>query len=282
MTERSTSARHPAAMVQTDWLEAHLQNPALRIFDCTMHLLPAETDKEKPYRVVSSKVKYAQGHIPGAGFLDLHGDLSDSRSRFPFMLPPAEQFVTAMARYGIGEGTRVVLYSAGSPMWATRIWWMLRAFGFDQGGVLDGGWEKWRAENRPMSTGLEHYPPATFISRPRAGLFIGKKTVLKALADKETCLVNALRPYFHRGEGASRYGRPGRIPGSVNVPAVSLIDPKGTRSRPWKKLSLSSVPSAWIEVNGLSSIAAVAFLPPLTYFCSTNLAMNTLAFTTPL
>ncbi|MBF6571322.1 MAG: sulfurtransferase [Candidatus Binataceae bacterium] len=224
MAEDTIRYHHPDALVQTDWLEAHLGDANLRIFDCTTHLLPAEADTGAPYRIVSGKAEYDASHIPGAGFIDLQGELSDNSTKLSFMLPSAEQFAAMMSRCGVGEGAHVVLYSADGIMWATRVWWMLRAFGFDNAAILDGGWEKWQAEDRPVSTAACGYPPTRFVARPRPELFVGKEQVRAALADTGTVIVNALPPELHRGAGLSRYGRPGRVPGSVNVPAGRLLD----------------------------------------------------------
>ncbi len=224
MSQNPTGYRFPQAVVQTDWLEAHLSKPESRIFDCTIHLHPAAPNTDAPYRVESGFADYQRGHIPSAGFLDLHRELSDNSTRLLFMLPSVEQFAAAMSQHGIGEGTRVVLYSVSSPMWATRLWWMLRAFGFDNAAVLDGGWNKWLREGRPVSTSPCTYPPATFVPRPRPGLFVDKDAVLTAINDDKTLLINALNQSFYRGESPSRYGRPGRIPGSVNVYARELLN----------------------------------------------------------
>ena len=226
MPEETIAYRDPNALVQTDWLEAHRGDTNLRIFDCTTHLQPAEPGTDIPYRIVSGKADYDAGHIPGAGFLDIQGELSDNTTKLRFMLPSPDQFAAIMSRHGVGEGARVVLYSAGNIMWATRVWWMLRAFGFDNAAVLDGGWEKWRAEGRPVSTEPCAYPAAKFIARPRAELFVGKERVRAALGDSRTIIVNALSPDLHCGKSPSRYGRPGRVPGSVNVPAATLLDSK--------------------------------------------------------
>ena len=220
------SVRLPQVVVQTDWLDAHLSDEDLRVFDCTVYLHPAPPDAATPYRVESGRADYLRGHIPGAGFLDVPGELSDPDTQLHFMRPSAEQFAAAMARHGVGEGTRVVLYSAGSPMWATRVWWMLRAFGFDEAAVLDGGWDKWVAEGRATATAACAYPPATFVPRPRPGLFVDKAAVRAAIDDDAALLMNALSPALHSGAGWSRYGRPGRIPGSVNVWAKDLLDPE--------------------------------------------------------
>jgi thiosulfate/3-mercaptopyruvate sulfurtransferase len=143
------------------------------------------------------------------------------------MMPPVEQLEAAFGRHGIGEGARVVLYSIGTMMWATRFWWMLKALGFDGAAVLDGGFAKWLAEDRPVERGpAKGYPPATFVAKPRPGRLIDKETVLAASKDTDFVIVNALGPQFHQGLEPSRYGRPGRIPGSVNLPAASLVDPQ--------------------------------------------------------
>ena len=223
MPQETSRYRHPDAIVGTDWLEAHLDDTDLRVFDCTTYLRPPEEGSGVPYVIESGRADYEAGHIPGSGFLDLQGELSDQSSPLRFMLPPAERFAEVMGGHGVGVATRVVLYGRGGAMWATRLWWMLRAFGFDDAAVLDGGWEKWLEEGRPVSADGAAYPEATFTPRPRAGLFVGKDAVLAAIGDRGTCTVNALLPELHRGE-SDRYGRPGRVPGSVNVPYAALID----------------------------------------------------------
>src|SRR5262245_22105845 len=137
-TTMSTSARivNPQYLVETEWLGAHVGDADLRVFACTTYLDP---DPVTVFVARSGRPEWEKGHIPGAGYLDLQGELSNTSSPLRFTMPSAEQFAAAMSRHGVGDGTRVVLYSAGAPMWATRIWWMLRAFGFDAAAVLDGG-----------------------------------------------------------------------------------------------------------------------------------------------
>ncbi len=216
--------REPQALIETGALEARLAEPGLRIVDCTTWLKPAEPGDDAPYRVVPGRAEYDAEHIPGAVFLDIQGTISDPDTRLKFMAPTPEQFANAMGVLGIGDDSRVVLYSAGSIMWATRVWWMLRAFGFERAAVLDGGWEKWKAEGRPVSAAPVHYPPAHFTATLKAGQFVDSAYVRSRLGDAGAVMVNALAPEFHLGEGPSRYGRPGRIPGSVNVPAATLLD----------------------------------------------------------
>ena len=214
---------NPQFLVETDWLAAHLDDPALRVLECTTILHPRP---EGGYRAESGRAAWAAGHIPRSGFADLTDDLCDRASSLLYMMPPDAQMASAMARLGVGEGARVVLYDRAVNMWAARVWWMLRAVGFDDAAVLNGGWKKWTFEGRPTSTEPCAYPPARFVARPRPALFVGKGAVLAGLGQRATCILNALSEEQHRGTDGVTYGRPGRIAGSANVAARSLVDPK--------------------------------------------------------
>jgi len=218
--------RDPDALISTDDLAARLGLPDLRVYDCTTYLEPPAPGSDDPYTVVSGRQTFVAGHVPGADFLDLQGELSATDTRLKFTMPPAEPLARAFGRHGLGDGSRVVLYSLGTMMWATRVWWMLRALGFDGAAVLDGGFDRWQAEGRPVEAGeAKGYPPAALTPRPRPGRFVDKAAVKAAIGDPGTVTVNALGPQFHQGLEPSRYGRPGRVPGSVNVPAATLVDP---------------------------------------------------------
>jgi thiosulfate/3-mercaptopyruvate sulfurtransferase len=214
--------QYPEALVSCDWLQAHLDDPDLRIYDCTVYLHP-ETGTDRPYRVESGRADYDAGHIPGAGFLDLQDDFSQADSPYRFTILSPEETATSFARQGVGNQTRVILYSRKSMQWSTRFWWMLRSIGFDNVAILDGGIDKWIADGHPISTAPCSYGSEPLSSQPRPGLFVDKDTVLDAIDDTGVCTINALSPDLHSGADP-RYGRPGRIPGSVNIPAAALLD----------------------------------------------------------
>jgi thiosulfate/3-mercaptopyruvate sulfurtransferase len=214
---------HPEFLIETEALERRLGHPDLRILDCTTHLVP---DPKITYQVVPGRADFERGHIPGAQFVDVQGDLSEPNNRLRFMLPSAEAFAAAMSRFGVGEGTRVVLYSTANPWWATRVWWMLRVFGFDDAAVLNGGWQKWSREGRPVERGpARPRVPGNFAVRGQRPLMVGKEEVVRAIGNAAACTINALLPEQHAGTGGNTYGRPGHIKGSVNLPAAHLIDP---------------------------------------------------------
>ena len=220
-------------LVDTDWVEANVANPDVRILECTTILRRGDDGR---LEAASGRDAWAESHIPGSVFADLPGELSDRDAKLRFMMPPPEQFAEAMSRYAVSEGSRVILYDRAAGMWAARIWWMLRAVGFENAAVLDGGWSKWSAEGRPISSEATSYPPATFVARARPELFADREEVLAATSDGATCIINALSEEQHRGEGASPYGRPGRIAASVNVPANSLVDPETNAYLPLEEL----------------------------------------------
>jgi thiosulfate/3-mercaptopyruvate sulfurtransferase len=212
-------------LVETDWLADHLDDPDLRIVDCTQYL--PDYGEKVQFTTVSGRENYAKDHIPGAAYVDLLGDLTDRNRQGVYApMPPAEQFAAVMSRIGVGDGTRAVLYDDFLGMYAARIWWMLRAFGFDNAAVMNGGFQKWKSEGRPASTEPATYPPATFVPRPRPELIASKEDVLAAVTDKSVCIINALLEPEYTGDLAfpQHYGRPGHIPRSVNVPFVAVVD----------------------------------------------------------
>lgn len=213
-------------LMTTAELAGILDHPDLRLYDCTTYLEYQPEVSGVPYIAVPGRATFEAGHIPGADFLDLQGEFSQADIELHFMMPATGQLEAAFGRHGIGANSRVVLYSIGTAMWATRFWWMLQSLGFDNVAVLDGGFDTWKAEGRAIETGpAKGYPPATFTAKPRAGYFVDKHEVLKASGHRNTVVVNALNPQLHKGMEPSRYGRPGHIPGSVNVSAATLVDP---------------------------------------------------------
>ena len=213
--------KYPEFLAETDWLADHLNDSDLRVLDCTAFNRP---DGSGGIRAESGRESWVMEHIPGSGHADLVNDLSDNDAHFRYMLPQVPQLAQAFSSYGVGAGTRVVLYDSTTGSWATRIWWMLRAFGFDDAYILNGGLHKWKLEGRPVNSDPSTYPPAIFLAKRRAGLMADKDEVLAALDNGSTCVLNALSEEQHLGSGGANYGRAGRIANSVNVPAADLTD----------------------------------------------------------
>jgi thiosulfate/3-mercaptopyruvate sulfurtransferase len=215
---------HPEFLIETDWLAQHLNDPGVVVLDCTTHLIP---NPAITYDVVPGRADFEKGHIPSAQFIDVSRDVSDTSAATRFMRQQPDEFAAAMRRFGISNDTRVVTYSTANPWWATRVWWLLREFGHDNAAVLNGGWQKWAKEGRPIEIGPSPVRAAArFTVREVRNLMVGKDAVKAAIGNGAICTLNALAPAQHTGSGGNSYGRPGRIAGSVNLPAAHLLDPE--------------------------------------------------------
>ena len=220
--------QYPQYLVETEWLAEHLEDTDLRIIECNVGLPNYYEDSAgERIEIVSGRSDYDQGHIPGSDFVDLVTELAgQADERYMFPLPRVEQLADVMSRHGVGEGIKVVLYDRTMNAWSARFWWMLRTFGFDNAAVLNGGWAKWAAEGRPVSTTPAEPSPANFEAKFRPELIASKEQVLAEIGSESACIVNALDPEEFAGRGPVRYGRPGHIPDSVNISAMALADPE--------------------------------------------------------
>lgn len=210
-------------LIDPAWLADRLGQPDLRILDATVQITP-------DFQITSGREQWRKAHVPGAAFADLLEISNPNAPSFTFTWPEADWFAEKMGRLGVGPGTRVVVYDARENMWAARLFWMLRAFGFDDVGILDGGWLAWPLDNRPTCDKPCSYPENRFVARPREGLVVDKREVLASIGDPRTVIVSALGRRSHRGE-INEYGRPGHIPGAKNVSAWRIIDRSTQRYR---------------------------------------------------
>ena len=207
-------------LVTTEWLANELAACDLRIVDASYHLSDAARN---------AHAECAAAHIPGAVFMDL-ADLVDTSAPCDNTLPSPEKFAARMEALGLGDGSRIVLYDDSSIKSATRAWFMLRMFGAQYVAVLDGGLAKWKAEGRPLASGVECQRQRHFTAWQDDRRLRDKQAVLGNLASHAEQLVDARSAA--RFAGASPEPRPGlaagHIPGSVNLPYTALYAPDGT------------------------------------------------------
>ena len=208
-------------LISTDQLAEQLGDADLRIFDTSIQLKHREDGFG--YIPVSGRDDWEKAHIPGAGFLDVFEELSDTSRGIPFMMPEAQVFADIMASHGVGDDSHVVLYNDGIPMWSTRVWWMLKSIGFDQVQVLDGGIAKWRAEGRALTSEAPDFPAATLTAKARPEMWADKDDMLAQIEHTTSVCLNALSPEVYSGE-KNQYGRAGHLPGTYNVFYGHLLD----------------------------------------------------------
>jgi thiosulfate/3-mercaptopyruvate sulfurtransferase len=217
-----TASRH---FVSTDWLSERLNDPNIAVVDGSWYLPAMKRDGFK---------EYPAAHIPGAVYFDID-EISDHGSALPHMLPPPEAFALHMRRLGIGDGTTVVVYDGAGLFSAPRVWWTFRVFGVADVLLLEGGLPKWRAESRPVESGMAVRKPANFTPRFDKQLVADLDRVEQALTSGSAQVVDVRPAERFRGEAPEpRAGvRSGHMPGSANVPASGIVE-SGTLASPEK------------------------------------------------
>jgi thiosulfate/3-mercaptopyruvate sulfurtransferase len=198
------------ALVSTDWLASHLGEPGLVVADVRWYLDPARRGRDA----------WRAGHLPGAVFLDVDLDLSAPgggrglpAGRHPW--PSEEQVERVMGAIGVGPGVRVVAYDDASGSVAARLWYVLRAHGHDDVAVLDGGFPKWTAEGRPVSTDEPRATPVAFSGRLRPGFVVDKAGMI---ARGGRLVLDARAAERYRGEVEPVDPRRGHLPGARSAP----------------------------------------------------------------
>lgn len=206
-------------LVSTEWLAANLTNPELRILDASTYLSPRPVG----HSIVTSGIDdYLKAHIPGAQHVTVTPDLAEPASFSPFLLPTPEKAAAFLGAKGISSDHHVIVYVRKQMMIGTRAWFILKTLGAKVS-LLDGGFEKWESEGRPVTTEIPTFPPATFTPSFQLSRVASAEDVAAAIENNSAVVVNALTEPQFKGTAGPHYGRPGRIPGSLNVPFPSLL-----------------------------------------------------------
>ncbi len=211
-------------IISTEELETHLADPDLVICDVRHDLSKPDT---------WGREQYAAGHIPGAIFVHLDTDLSAPKNgangRHP--LPTPERAAATFGRLGIARGRQVVAYDQGGGAYAARLWWMLRWLGFGSVAVLDGGYAKWSAEGRVVSTDVTEPTPAHF-DIERVTPTVNATGVMASIPRQGLLIVDARAPERFRGEKEPFDPVAGHIPGARNRPHTNNLNADGTFKHP--------------------------------------------------
>ena len=210
---------HPEYLIESAELATLLGDDSVRIFDASVLLHRSSNG----YSAEPGLAHYEKEHIPGAGFIDLLNDWSDTTSPLDNTLLAPEALAKAIGNAGISAEHRVVLYSSGHLMWATRAWWCLHYAGHKNIAVLNGSLSAWRRGELPSSAGIESYPARTFEARPNVDAIVSTAEVEHTI-DQQVCLVNALSPELYAGTGDFFYQRRGHIPSSLLLHFDALLE----------------------------------------------------------
>lgn len=206
-------------LIETDELAWHLTDPNWRIIDVRHNLADVE----------AGLAHYLLAHIPGAHFLHLDRDLSADKTgcngRHP--LPSAALFSQKLRRIGIDHGQTIVIYDDAGGMMAARLWWMLRWCGIFSAAVLNGGWQKWCAEQRPCSSERPAVKPSEFVAGGNRQAWVDVDYIQQHLAQGDMQLVDARSAERFCGENETLDPVGGHIPGARNHFFQLNLDARG-------------------------------------------------------
>jgi thiosulfate/3-mercaptopyruvate sulfurtransferase len=261
-------------LVSTQWLADHLGATNLIVVDATV--LPTILPSGRSGYLTGHEQYLVHGHVPGAVFADIIEDFSDRHGSYPFTRPGLAQFEAAASALGIDNDSTVVVYDSALGQWASRLWWLFRAFGYDNVAVLDGGLTKWKLEDRELEHGHVEAGPAVFSGVERTELWVDKAEVERIVnGEVDAALVCAVPPKEFTGEERPR-SRAGHIPGSLSVPAGRIVDRESRSFLPEADLRVALAPALdhpLVVIYCAGGIAATADALALTLLGEKNIAI---------
>lgn len=206
-------------LVSVAWLAEHLQDPDLKLFDASVP--PVVPGFESLNASAPLKV------IPRAGRFDYDQRICKPDTSLPHMMPSADLFQSEVRKLGVRRDSIVVVYDDVGLYASPRAWWMFRAMGHEQVFVLAGGLPAWLEAGHEVS---DHYLPepgdGDFVANEQPGLIVDAATVLQALDDPGTVVLDARSAGRFCGlEPEPRPGvREGHMPGAKNLPCGQVLD----------------------------------------------------------
>ncbi len=226
-------------LVSTHWLEAHIDDPDLKIVDGSWRMPggpPARMD-------------YEERHIEGAVFFDID-KIADQRSTLPHMLPSPAQFETAIGAMGLSDKDRLVVYDDQGIFSSARVWWTFRAMGHRAVAVLDGGLPKWLDEGGPVTDEKPPSEQAAYKAQQQPHMVCAAGGIREALTDRKPVIVDA-RPaarFFGEVPEPRKGLRSGHMPGACNIPVCDLLNNDGTMRPPEEIAALFSAAGADLDM----------------------------------
>ena len=203
------SYARPDILVESDWLQAHLDDPNVRIIDC---------DQIDGYR---------RAHLPNAvGIREHHYIKHPEFPREPTAYPlvaSAEHVSELMAGMGIGDDHTVVTYDNAGGLYAARVWWVLSYYGHPNVKVLNGGWPKWLDEGRLVTTDVPQPEPAAFNAREVSDLVCTLDYGVSCVGDSDTIFLDVRSTGEYTGESGRGNSRAGHVPGAIHLEWLNFV-----------------------------------------------------------
>lgn len=196
---------HPEQLVETDWVAVHAADANVRIVDMRQR-------------------GYDEGHVAGAVYLSPVA-IRDAKNP-PTFLPSPTTFADMMQRLGISDSTRVVVYDERGGIYAARLWWILNYFGHTNVALMNGGWIKWTAEQKPTASAVPAPARGTFTPRPQPRWVATAADVVASIDKPGIKILDARTTEEIAGIDLRNIRRGGFVPSSIPVYWEDLLDPR--------------------------------------------------------
>ena len=193
----------PELLVETDWVEAHLHDPNVRIVDT----------RTKGYK---------ESHLPGAVHLDIAA--SRDKNNPPTYLPDLHELVSTLEAIGISDETRIVFYDDRGGIYGTRPWVLLQLLGHENAAILNGGWTKWTTENRPVTRELPRVERGRINVRRNDHWIATADDVLSAIGTDGARILDTRSAAEVAGDDLRNNPRGGAIPSSSALEWDETLD----------------------------------------------------------
>jgi thiosulfate/3-mercaptopyruvate sulfurtransferase len=212
---------HPEVLVDTNWTEAHLKDPKVRI---------AEVDYDP-------KTNYHLGHIPGSVLFDWKKDINDPLNRNIISKESCEELLN---KSGINQDSTLILYGDFNNWFAAFAFWVFKYYGFEDVRIMNGGRKKWLEEDRSIDKTIPIYQTGNFkASNPDEKIRTYLNHVSESLKNNQSILVDVRSPPEFTGEVTAPAEYPtehaqrgGHIPSAINVPWGKAVNEDGTFKSP--------------------------------------------------
>lgn len=250
-------------LISPEELLGRLADPSVRIVDTRWYL----------GRPGAGRHAYEAGHVSGAIFLDLDGDLAATTGPGRHPLPEPAALARRLGEAGIGDEHLVVAYDDVGGGVAARLWWMLDDLGHPAAAVLDGGLDGWVRAGGSLTTAVVRWPPTTLHLAGRWSRTIDRDALRARLGS--VVLLDARAPERYRGEVEPIDPAAGHIPTARSAPLAANLDGRG-RFRPPAELA------ARFAALGAADGTVVTSCGSGTNACQNALAMRLAGLPAPL
>ncbi|MCF6321460.1 MAG: sulfurtransferase [Rhizobiaceae bacterium] len=203
--------------ITPDALEKRLGEEGLSII-CNFMFMPGDK--------LDGRTEFNEDRIPGAVYFDLD-EIADQSSPLPHMIASPQQFSREMGALGISENDLIIIYDGPGLFSSARIWWNLQIMGAKNVRILEGGYDRWISEDRPIDDKPFKKPPAkTFNAVFDADKVVNAGQMLDLINNRSATILDARSaPRFLGEVEEPRPGlRLGHMPGATSLPFSSLIE----------------------------------------------------------